>query len=111
VILITVLLRVALAFVVLSMAKERQEQRMDALTDSLMGLPNRRALFEVADDIGQRRILGRVTPVSVLIFDLDHFKETNDTFGHDLGDSVLKIVANSVAKHPQAERRRRAPGR
>jgi diguanylate cyclase (GGDEF)-like protein len=101
VILITVLLRVALAFVVLSMAKERQEQeqRMDALTDSLTGLPNRRALFEVADDIGQRRILGGVTPVSVLIFDLDHFKETNDSFGHDLGDSVLKIFANTVAKH------------
>ena len=100
VILATVLLRVALAFVVLSMAKERQEQeqRIDALTDSLTGLPNRRALFEAADAVGQRRILGG-TPVSVLIFDLDHFKDTNDSYGHDLGDEVLKVFAKTVDKH------------
>ena len=100
VILITVLLRMALAFIVLSMAKERQEQeqRIDALTDSLTGLPNRRALFEAADAIGHRRILGG-TPVSVLIFDLDHFKETNDSYGHDLGDEVLKVFARTLAKH------------
>lgn len=100
VILITVLLRLALAFVVLAMAKERQEQeqRSDALTDSLTGLPNRRALFETADAIGQRRIIGG-TPVSVLIFDLDHFKETNDSYGHDLGDEVLKVFAKTVTQH------------
>jgi diguanylate cyclase (GGDEF)-like protein len=76
------------------MAKEReeQEQRRDALTDSLTGLPNRRALFEVADTVGERRVLGG-TPVSVLIFDLDHFKDTNDSYGHNFGDEVLKIFA------------------
>jgi diguanylate cyclase (GGDEF)-like protein len=100
VLLTIILIRVALAFIVLSMAKERQEQeqRMDALTDSLTGLPNRRALFEAADAIGQRRILGG-TPVSVLIFDLDHFKDTNDSYGHDLGDEVLKIFARTVVRH------------
>ena len=100
VILITVLLRVAAAFIVLSMAKERQEQeqRIDALTDSLTGLPNRRALFEAADAVGQRRILGG-TPVAVLIFDLYHFKDTNDSYGHDLGDDVLKVFAQTVDKH------------
>ena len=98
VILATLLLRTALAFVVLSMAKERQEleQRYDALTDSLTGLPNRRALFEAADMIAQRRILGG-TPVSLLIFDLDRFKDTNDGFGHTLGDEVLKIFAATAA--------------
>jgi diguanylate cyclase (GGDEF)-like protein len=76
------------------MAKERQEleQRQHALTDSLTGLPNRRALFEAADAVAQRRILGG-TSVSVLIFDLDRFKDTNDGFGRDLGDEVLKIFA------------------
>ncbi|HUU24534.1 MAG TPA: GGDEF domain-containing protein [Methyloceanibacter sp.] len=97
VILITLLLRTALAFIVLSMAKERQEQRTDALTDSLTGLPNRRALFEAADVFGQRRILGG-TPVSVLIFDLDYSKDTNDSYGHDLGDEVLKVFAKTVIK-------------
>lgn len=93
-VLLAVLARIALAFIVLAMAKDRKEreQRIDALTDSLTGLPNRRALFEAADAVAQRRILGG-TPVSVLIFDLDRFKETNDCFGHDLGDDVLKIFA------------------
>jgi len=94
VVLLTLLLRIALAFVVLSMAKERQEmeQRSEALTDSLTGLPNRRALFEAADEVGQERsLLGG--PISVLIFDLDHFKEVNDRFGHAQGDRVLKLFA------------------
>jgi len=94
VILLTLLLRIALAFVVLSMAKERQEmeQRVDALTDALTGLPNRRALFEAADALGQERsLLGG--PISVLIFDLDHFKQVNDRFGHAQGDCVLKLFA------------------
>lgn len=97
--LVTMLVRVALAFIVLSMAKEReeQEQRRDALTDSLTGLPNRRALFEAADAVGERRILGG-TPVSVLIFDLDRFKDTNDSYGHNLGDEVLKIFATILER-------------
>lgn len=94
VILLTLLLRIALAFVVLSMAKERQEmeQRINALTDALTGLPNRRALFEAADALAQERgALGG--PISVLIFDLDHFKQINDRFGHAQGDLVLKLFA------------------
>ena len=100
VILITLLLRIALAFIVLSMAKERQEleQRVDALTDSLTGLPNRRALFEAADALGQDKDR-RGDAVSVLIFDLDHFKETNDRFGHAFGDRVLKLFAATASAH------------
>ena len=53
-ILLTLLLRIALAFIVLAMAKERRalEQRIEALTDALTGLPNRRALFEAAECVG-----------------------------------------------------------
>ncbi len=100
IILLTLLLRTTLAFIVLSMAKERQEleQRVEALTDALTGLPNRRALFEVADALGQNRHLGG-DAISVLIFDLDHFKETNDRFGHALGDRVLKLFANTASAH------------
>jgi diguanylate cyclase (GGDEF)-like protein len=100
VILATLLLRVALAFIVLSMAKERGEleQRVDALTDALTGLPNRRALFEAADAVGHDRGL-RADAISVLIFDLDHFKETNDRFGHELGDRVLKLFASTASAH------------
>jgi diguanylate cyclase (GGDEF)-like protein len=100
IILLTLLLRITLAFIVLSMAKERQEleQRVDALTDALTGLPNRRALFEVADALGQNRQVGG-DAISVLIFDLDHFKQTNDRFGHDFGDRVLKLFADTAAAH------------
>jgi diguanylate cyclase (GGDEF)-like protein len=100
VILLTLLLRIALAFVVLSMAKERQEmeQRNDALTDALTGLPNRRALFEAADAFGQERsVLGG--QISVLIFDLDQFKQVNDRFGHAQGDHVLKLFAAKSKEH------------
>ncbi|MGD9501649.1 MAG: diguanylate cyclase [Methyloceanibacter sp.] len=100
VMLLTLLLRVALAFVVLSLAKERSAmaRRMEALTDALTGLPNRRALFEATDALGQDR--DRISyAVSVLIFDLDHFKETNDRFGHEFGDRVLKLFAATVRTH------------
>ena len=97
---LTLLLRIALAFIVLSMAKERQElkQRVEALTDALTALPNRRALFEVADALGQNRQI-KAEAISVLIFDLDHFKETNDRFGHALGDRVLKLFATTASAH------------
>lgn len=95
VVLATMLLRVALAFVVLSMAKDRDEaeQRRHAMTDILTGLPNRRALFEVAESVVARRVHGGGTPVSLIIADLDYFKDTNDTFGHTVGDEVLRLFA------------------
>jgi diguanylate cyclase (GGDEF)-like protein len=100
VIVFTLLLRVALAFIVLSMAKERRamERRIEALTDALTGLPNRRALFETADALSQDHDL-KTDAVSVLIFDLDHFKQTNDRFGHALGDRVLKLFATTAENH------------
>jgi diguanylate cyclase (GGDEF)-like protein len=100
VMLLALLLRVAIAFVVLSLAKERSniERRMEALTDALTGLPNRRALFEAADTFGQDRDRTGGA-ISVLIFDLDQFKRTNDRFGHELGDRVLKLFATTVRTH------------
>jgi diguanylate cyclase (GGDEF)-like protein len=101
VILVTLLGRVALAFIVLAMAKERleQAQRTEALTDPLTGLPNRRAFF--------RRAARRVRPVgiqkvAVLLFDLDHFKLVNDRYGHAFGDRVLKAFADTLMQSVKA---------
>lgn len=99
VVLIALLSRIALAFVVLAIVKEREEQtqRTFALTDALTGLPNRRALFEAADELASHAKYLQGDPICVLVFDLDHFKKINDTFGHRLGDRVLQIFATILS--------------
>jgi two-component system, cell cycle response regulator len=60
-----------------------------ALTDPLTGLPNRRAI----EDWSARQLSGAARhgfPMWVVLMDLDHFKNVNDTYGHDAGDTVLK---------------------
>jgi diguanylate cyclase (GGDEF)-like protein len=60
-----------------------------ALTDPLTGLPNRRAI----EDWSARQLSGAARhgfPIWVVLMDLDHFKNVNDTYGHDAGDTVLK---------------------
>lgn len=67
-----------------------------AYTDALTGVYNRRymnahldrKIMEIADS---------QKPVSVMIFDIDHFKRVNDTYGHASGDEVLKAIAERVA--------------
>lgn len=65
--------------------------RNEAMTDSLTGLLNRRALFDMN---GSRR-LGAST--AVIVFDIDRFKAINDQFGHAVGDSVLRNFAEDLA--------------
>lgn len=66
-----------------------------ATTDFLTGLLNRRAFFESFADACKRASNGNA--VSAIIFDLDHFKQINDTNGHGVGDAVLRAVAAEVA--------------
>jgi len=63
-----------------------------ATTDGLTGLINHRHFQERADE-AFARAMRYPEPVSVLLFDIDHFKNVNDTFGHPVGDAVLKKVA------------------
>jgi two-component system cell cycle response regulator len=68
-----------------------------AITDPLTGLYNRRYL-----DAHLRSAVARAEatskPVCVLVFDIDHFKEVNDTYGHDAGDDVLREFAERLRR-------------
>ncbi len=76
-----------------AMAKEHSEL---ARVDSLTNLLNRRALEEALPaEVHDHRRHNR--PLSVLVADLDDFKGVNDNFGHQVGDEVLKKVAQSLA--------------
>lgn len=67
------------------------------LTDALTGLANRREL-EKRMGIEVSRSLRESTPLSYLYLDVDHFKQVNDAYGHDVGDHVLKKVASIMVE-------------
>jgi diguanylate cyclase (GGDEF)-like protein len=72
-------------------ANQRRLERTSA-TDSLTGLWNRRFTFQtLAEESERARRFG--SRFSIVLFDLDHFKAVNDTFGHRVGDAVLTKVA------------------
>lgn len=75
-----------------SLLQEQVRARLDPLT----GIPNRAAFDErLVEEIGRFRRFG--TPVSVLVWDIDHFKRVNDSYGHRVGDRVLREVAKCFA--------------
>jgi diguanylate cyclase (GGDEF)-like protein len=93
----TLLYVVGTAFIALMMAKERTESlhKAAAVTDPLTGLLNRRGFMELAElQIARRARQG--SRVSVLMFDLDHFKSINDRYGHAGGDEALRVFAHTI---------------
>ncbi|WP_218179046.1 sensor domain-containing diguanylate cyclase [Pseudomonas gingeri] len=75
-----------------AMAERREKE---ALTDTLTGLPNRRSLLEyLPNAMARARRIG--VPLAVLFLDLDGFKAVNDTFGHEIGDLLLQVVADRL---------------
>src|SRR6266567_877339 len=68
----------------------KQQLIQHATTDSLTALLNRRAFFDGATEMRQTAEAGR--PLSAIMFDIDHFKRINDTYGHEVGDQVLAAV-------------------
>ncbi len=80
--------------------EKRLEERLRRLstTDGLTGLFNRRHLDETLTT-ELERALRYNAPLSIMMFDVDHFKRFNDEHGHDQGDRVLQAIAQSLQEH------------
>lgn len=71
------------------------EAKHKANTDALTGLNNRNYLFHMAQHYVEKAIR-EGTPISVFLFDIDHFKHYNDSNGHDEGDNLLKELSDVI---------------
>jgi diguanylate cyclase len=69
--------------------------RREATTDALTGIANRKHFEERMDDAA-RESIDSGAPLSLLFIDIDHFKRFNDTYGHQVGDQVLRLVAKTL---------------
>nr|CRH06793.1 putative Response regulator receiver modulated diguanylate cyclase [Candidatus Magnetococcus massalia] len=82
---------------------ETQMRRLEhiAFTDGLTGICNRARLQQVLDaEIKRTERLG--AGFSVILFDIDFFKQVNDTFGHQAGDDVLRTLATTISENLRA---------
>ncbi len=69
--------------------------RAESLTDGLTGLSNRKRIDQILEmEIGEAAESGQ--PLCLIVADIDHFKRFNDTFGHQTGDQVLRLVAQTI---------------
>jgi len=95
-----VLYAVGTVFVIFMLVSERTvtAHKNAASVDPLTGLFNRRGFAEACARVIEREaVAGR--PVTVLIFDIDHFKGINDRFGHPAGDEILKLFSTVVVNN------------
>jgi len=87
----------AFGFVWMTTARLRRELERMVRTDFLTGLLNRRALLDEADrEIARSR--RNASPLSLLVIDIDHFKQINDTCGHTAGDAALCAIAETLRR-------------
>ena len=90
------------AFVVSARIQNMKQRKLiaesEANTDELCSVLNRRGWIKQASDLlAKQKTKGGL--VGVLYIDLDDFKAVNDSYGHDIGDKVLEIVANIIRNH------------
>jgi len=76
------------------LVQERRRLEDMGMTDHLSKLPNRRALDQRLENLFQKS--GTGFPMSVLLLDIDHFKQVNDNLGHDAGDELVSRFASAV---------------
>ena len=80
-----------------AMRKDLASAQQKANSDPLTGLPNRRALDQHLRGAFENARRAN-TPLALAICDIDHFKQFNDTHGHQIGDEVIKFVGSSLGR-------------
>ncbi len=92
---ISVLATLVFIFISIFMYKSRRFFKRRAQTDYLTGIANRRYCFELGEKL-INKCVAKKQPFSLLVFDIDHFKKINDSFGHMVGDNAIKMVAQQA---------------
>lgn len=88
-----------IVLVIASVTLGNDQKKLEAMatTDKLTGVANRQ-MFNFLFHQALKSSLRRNTPLSILIIDIDHFKNINDTYGHPAGDQVLKVLAKGISE-------------
>ena len=93
----TIVLIASVGLYVNGLMRAEVRHRGESVLDPLTGLLNRATLGQRFEEVRQQAALEQV-PVAFVLFDLDRFKDVNDTYGHETGDAVLKDVAYEMRK-------------
>jgi len=81
----------------IALAGAEIDHRRASIVDPLTGLLNRQGLVVRFEELRQQAIV-TAAPITLILFDLDHFKQINDSRGHDVGDRILRDVADEVRR-------------
>jgi diguanylate cyclase (GGDEF)-like protein len=92
---------IALGMLSTALMRSDMEHRTEAVVDPLTGMLNRNALATRIAELTQQSLVSG-EPIGVLLADVDHFKDINDSHGHSTGDAVLRDVANVLRTHLRA---------
>jgi diguanylate cyclase (GGDEF)-like protein len=95
------LIFMVITFIIHKLRSALENQKELARTDPLTSVANRRAFYDLANlEINKARRYQ--TPISFLYLDIDNFKKVNDNFGHQIGDKLLRSVANTIENNIRA---------